>query len=180
MNRLFVYLFAVVFILQSCVVTTTAKVVGAAANIGYKTVKGTVKGIGRAVDKAKGKIDPENLDGNWKIVGSYDGSYEEFLTDGEDKGIIENSLCAQTEIEFNAKRKKFKQAHCAGEDEDWIDYKLKYGKNPISKERENFIQYNGSNVITVINANRKTLILEGNLMLGRGSNGNKLYFLEKD
>jgi hypothetical protein len=52
-----------VVILQSCVVSTAAKVVKGVAKVGYKTVKGTVKGVSWAVSKANGKIDEDRIDG---------------------------------------------------------------------------------------------------------------------
>lgn len=69
------------FILESCVVSTAGKVVKTVATAGYKVVKGTVKGISWTVSKAKGKIDPDRLDGTWKIVGVYKGTYEDFEND---------------------------------------------------------------------------------------------------
>ena len=73
-----VLLASALFILHSCVVRTATKVVSGAVNLGYKAVKGTVNGISWAVSKAKGKIDEDRIDGTWKIVGVYKGSFEDF------------------------------------------------------------------------------------------------------
>ena len=71
------------FILTSCVVGAVAKVVTTTAKIGISAVKGTVKGISWAVKKAEGKIDDDRLDGTWKVVGVYNGSYEQFAQDSD-------------------------------------------------------------------------------------------------
>ena len=69
------------FFLTSCVVAAAAKVVTTAAKIGISAVKGTVKGVSWAVKKAEGKIDEDRLNGTWKVVGVYNGTYEQFSQD---------------------------------------------------------------------------------------------------
>ena len=59
--RKFIVLISAAVLLQSCVVSTAAKVVKGVATVGYKAVKGTVKGISWTVSKAKGKIDEDRL-----------------------------------------------------------------------------------------------------------------------
>lgn len=66
-----VFIISAAFLLNSCVVSTAAKVVKGAVNVSYKAVKGTVNGISWAVSKAKGKIDEDRIDGTWKVVGVY-------------------------------------------------------------------------------------------------------------
>jgi PBP1b-binding outer membrane lipoprotein LpoB len=48
-----VFIISAAFLLNSCVVSTAAKVVKGAVNVSYKAVKGTVNGISWAVSKAK-------------------------------------------------------------------------------------------------------------------------------
>ncbi|MFP3833014.1 hypothetical protein [Chryseobacterium sp. SIMBA_028] len=166
--------------LHSCVVRTATKVVSGAVSIGYKAVKGTVNGISWAVSKAKGKIDEDRLDGTWKVVGVYRGSFEDFSKDQNPDGSF-TSDCTESfdQIIFKANKSKFKPVHCSSDKEDWVKYSLEFGKNPITKEKENYIEYNSNNYISVIDVNSKTMVLEGNLMPKMAFSGAKLYLLEK-
>lgn len=169
-----------VLVLSSCVVRTATKVVSGAVNLSYKAVKGTVNGISWAVSKAKGKIDEDRLDGTWKVVGVYKGSFEDFSKDQNPDGSF-TSDCTEgfDQIIFKAKKSKFKPVHCSSDKEDWVKYSLEFGKNPVTKEKENYIEYKPSNYISVIDVNNKTMILEGNLMPKLAFSGAKLYLLEK-
>ena len=89
-----VILASVALILNSCVVSTAAKVVKGAVNVSYKAVKGTVNGISWAVSKAKGKIDEDRVDGTWKVVGAYKGSFEDFTNDQNPESSF-TSDCAE-------------------------------------------------------------------------------------
>ncbi|MHA6728341.1 hypothetical protein ACX3PU_09805 [Chryseobacterium sp. A301] len=168
------------FTLTSCIVSTAVGVVKTAAKVGYKVVKGTVNGVSWAVKKAQGKIDEDRLDGKWKIVGLYNGSYDTFASDENPDNTYKNSCIGSEEIfEFKTKRSKFKPAHCKSQDEEWVSYKYKYGKNPQSSEKENYIEYNSRNYISVIDVTNKTLVLEGTLNLGDSFGGKQLIMLEK-
>lgn len=178
-NKLFT-LVLLSFFLSSCVVSTAAKVVKTTAKIGYSAVKGTVKGVGWAVSKAKGKIDEDRMNGTWKIVGIYNGTFEEFENDSDPDNNF-TSECAQgfEQIVFKAKKSKFKPVHCSSDKEDWIKYKYKYGKNPQSNERENYFEYHSNRYITLVDVTSKTMVLEGNLVPSFAFSGAKLYLLEK-
>lgn len=171
---------AVVFTLQSCIVSTATKAVKGVAKVGYKAVKGTVKGVSWAVSKANGKIDKDRIDGTWKVVGVYNGSFENFSNDPNSDSSY-NSDCTEgfDQIIFNSKKSKFKPVHCSTEKEDWQKYDFEFGKNPLTKEKENYIEYNSNNYISLIDVNSKTMILEGNLMPKLAFSGGKLYLLEK-
>lgn len=175
-----ILLASVVFVLHSCVVRTATKVVSGAVSLSYKAVKGTVNGISWAVSKAKGKIDEDRVDGTWKVVGVYRGSFEDFSKDQNPDGSF-TSECTEgfDQIVFKAKKSKFKPVHCSTQDEDWVKYSMEFGKNPSTKEKENYIEYNSNNYISVIDVNNKTMVLEGNLMPKLGFSGAKLYLLEK-
>ncbi|SHG54569.1 hypothetical protein SAMN05421866_0783 [Chryseobacterium oranimense] len=175
-----IFLLSAVLVLNSCVVRTATKVVTGVAKVGYKAVKGTVNGISWAVSKAKGKIDEDRVDGTWKVVGVYKGSFEEFSNDQNPESSF-TSDCADgyDQIVFKAKKSKFKPVHCSSGDEDWVKYSMEFGKNPATKEKENYIEYNSNNYISVIDVNNKTMVLEGNLMPKLAFSGAKLYLLEK-
>lgn len=167
-------------ILQSCVVSTAAKVVKGAAKVSYKAVKGTVKGVSWAVSKAKGKIDEDRVDGTWKVVGVYRGSFADFQNDQNPESSFESECSGGfDQMDFNAKRSKFKPVHCSTEVEDWVKYDFKFGKNPSTREKENYIEYNSGNYISVIDVSSQTMVLEGNLMPKLAFSGAKLYLLEK-
>lgn len=167
-------------ILTSCVVTTAAKVVKGVATAGYKVVKGTVNGVSWAVSKAKGKIDEDRIDGTWKIVGIYPGRFEDFEKDENPESNFTTS-CADgfEQIEFQTKKERFKPVHCSTEDEDWTDYKIKFGKHPITKEKVNYLTYNNQNYMTVVDVTNKTMVLEGNLVPSFNFSNNTLVLLEK-
>lgn len=168
------------FTLSSCLVNTAVGAVKTVAKAGYKVVKGTINGVSWAVSKAKGKIDKDKLDGKWKIVGVYNGSYDTFSNDENPENEYQSPCTIGAEIfEFNSKRSKFKALHCETEKPDWTDYDFKFGKNPQTGEKENYIRYNQRNYISVIDATNKTLVLEGNLDPSNPFAGKKLYMLEK-
>lgn len=169
------------FLLSSCVVSTAAKVVKTTAKIGVSAVKGTVKGISWSVKKANGKINENRLDGTWKVVGVYNGNYEQFSKDDQPESNF-NSSCESgyEQMVFNAKRERFKPVHCSSEKEPWTKYKYKFGRHPQTKSKENYIQYNGKKYLTIIDVSNKTLVLEGNLIPSNAFSGSKLYLLEKD
>ncbi|WP_419870397.1 hypothetical protein [Chryseobacterium sp. CT-SW4] len=176
-----IFLVSALFILNSCIVSTATKVVKGAVNVSYHAVKGTVNGISWAVSKAKGKIDEDKLDGTWKVVGVYKGSFEDFSNDQNPESSFTTD-CAEgsyDQIIFKAKKSRFKPVHCSSDKEDWVKYSLEFGKNPLTKEKENYIEYNSHNYISVIDANNKTMVLEGNLMPKLAFSGAKLYLLEK-
>jgi len=163
------FIISAAFLLNSCVVSTAAKVVKGAVNVSYKAVKGTVNGISWAVSKAKGKIDEDRIDGTWKVVGVYRGSFEDFTKDQNPESNFTSECTNDSfdQIIFNARKSK------------WQKYSMEFGKNPITKEKENYIEYNSNNYISVIDVNNKTMVLEGNLMPKLGFSGAKLYLLEK-
>ena len=179
MKKIILPIFALI-ILQSCIVSTAAKAVKGVAKIGYKAVKGTVKGVSWAVSKANGKIDKDRIDGTWKVVGIYHGSFADFSVDQNPESSF-NSECIDgfDQIIFNSKKSKFKPVHCSTEKESWQKYDFEFGKNPLTKEKENYIEFNSSNYISVIDINNKTMILEGSLMPKQAFSGGKLYLLEK-
>lgn len=166
--------------LTSCVVSTAAKIVTTTAKIGYSAVKGTVKGVSWAVKKAEGKIDEDRIDGTWKIVGVYNGSYEQFTQDQNPENTFK-SECAENldVIEFNTNRNKFRPVHCETAKEDWIKYKIEFGKNPLTKNKENYFKYNSSNYISIIDVTSKTMVLEGKLMQQYAFSGGQLFLFEK-
>ena len=176
----YLFLLFAIFILNSCVVATAAKVVTGAAKLGFKAVKGTVKGVSWAVSKAAGKIDEDRIDGTWKVVGVYKGSYDDFEKDQNPESTF-SSACTEgyDQIVFKSNRNKFKPVHCSSAEEEWVKYKMKFGKNPSSREKENYLEYNSNSYISVIDATSKTMVLEGNLMPQLAFSRATLFLLEK-
>lgn len=175
-----IILIASLFILQSCIVSTAASVVKGAAKLAYKTVKATVNGISWVVKKAEGKINEDRLDGTWKVVGVYHGSFDDFQKDSNPTVIFQTE-CSEgfDQLEFKTKKSKFKPAHCSSEDQDWMKYKLKFGKNPLTREKENYLEYGNNSYISVIDVSNKTMVLEGNVLPKLYFSGAKLFMLEK-
>lgn len=168
------------FVFTSCIVSTAAKVVKTTAKIGYSAVKGTVKGVSWAVKKANGKIDEDRIDGKWKVVGVYNGTYEQFSQDANPENNFQTECAGGFDvIEFKSNREKFKPVHCSTAEEDWVKYQFDFGNNPQTKTKENYFKYNSSNYVTVIDVSNNTLVLEGNLMPKYAFSGGKLYMFEK-
>ncbi|MBF8457233.1 hypothetical protein IV494_08555 [Kaistella sp. G5-32] len=167
-------------VLNSCIVTTAAKAVTGVAKVGFKAVKGTVKGVSWAVGKAKGKIDEDRIDGTWKVVGVYRGSFEDFEKDQNPESTF-TTTCTEgfDQIEFNSRKSKFKPMHCSASEEDWVKYSFDFGKNPLNKERVNYITYNSTNYISVIDVSNTTMVLERNLMPKLNFSNATLFLLEK-
>jgi hypothetical protein len=166
--------------LSSCIVTTAAKIVTTTAKLGYSAVKGTVKGVSWAVQKADGKINEDKIDGVWKVVGVYNGTYDQFTQDANPANNYVNDCPSGLEvIEFKSNQNKLRPVHCESDDEDLIKYKFEFGRNPQTKNKENYLKYNSSNYISVIDVTSKTMVLEGNLMQKYALSGGKLYMFEK-
>lgn len=165
---------------QSCVVSTAAKAVKTVAKVSYGVVKGTVKGVSWAVSKAKGKIDEDKLNGTWKLVGIYHGTFEDYAKANQTNTSFQTN-CENEEmvISFKSKKSKFQPLHCIHQEENWVKYKQDFGKNPMTKEKENYITYNSKNYISIIDVNNKTLVLEGTLLNDALNSGHKLYLFEK-
>lgn len=179
MRKIFI-LIAMSLFLSSCVVSTAAKVVKTTAKVGVSAVKGTVKGVSWAVKKANGKIDEKRVDGTWEIIGVYNGTFADFEKDSDPDSSFSSECSSGTDqIIFKAKSSKFKPVHCSSEKESWVKYKFKFGKHPVTKDKENYLQYNSNNYITIIDVSNKTMVLEGNLMPKLAFGGGKLYLLEK-
>ncbi|SEW05313.1 hypothetical protein SAMN05421765_2022 [Kaistella antarctica] len=175
-----VLLLALSFVLTSCIISTAAKIVTTTAKIGIGAVKGTVKGVSWAVRKAEGKINENLLNGTWKVVGVYNGSFDQYAQDADPANNFTPECGDSMEvIEFKSKRGKFLPIHCQTEKVDWIKYKFDFGRNPQTKNKENYFKYNSSNYISIIDVNSKTMVLEGNLMQNYALTGGKLYLFEK-
>ncbi|WP_322969718.1 hypothetical protein [Faecalibacter sp. LW9] len=179
MKKLLVVLTMGIF-LQACIVSTATKAVTTVAKASIGVVKGTVKGVSWAVSKANGKIDKDRLNGTWKLVGIYNGSFEEYSNERQ-PNVSFQSFCNETEsiLIFKSKKDKFQPLHCADSKENWIKYKFDFGKNPSTREKENYIEYNGKNYITIIDVSNKNLVLEGYLINNDIHSGKKLYLFEK-
>ncbi|WP_090078651.1 hypothetical protein [Halpernia frigidisoli] len=171
---------ALAFLLSSCIVSTAAKIVTTTAKIGYSAVKGTVKGVSWAVQKADGKINEDRIDGVWKVVAVYNGSYEQFAQDANPENNYVNECADGLEvIEFKSNREKFRPVHCESAEEELVKYKYDFGKNPLTKNKENYLKYNSSNYISIIDVTSTTMVLEGNLIPKYAFSGGKLYLFEK-
>ena len=176
----YIFLIGSVFILQSCVVSTAAKAVKTVAKVGYGVVKGTVNGVSWTINKAKGKIDEDRLDGNWKLVGVYNGTYDQFSNDKNAITNHKNSCTNELElISFKSNKSKFKSLYCESQKVDWEKYDLKFGKSPISTEKENYIVYNSNKYLSIIDVTNKSLVIEAIGFNDLTVNKKQLYFFEK-
>ncbi|MBF0596048.1 hypothetical protein [Faecalibacter rhinopitheci] len=179
MKKVF-YLLLSFIVLQSCVVSTAANAVKTVAKVSYGVVKGTVKAVSWTVSKAKGKISEDKLNGSWKLVGIYNGSFKDYNNDKQ-ANVAYNSNCNEEidVMEFKSKKSKFKTIHCDSQKVNWEKYKLEFGKNPLTKEKENYISYGSKKYISVIDVTNKTMALEGNNLYSYNTSGTQLYLFEK-
>lgn len=176
----FILLLLMSFTLSSCVVSTATKVVKTTTKVATKAVKGTVKGVSWAVKKAEGKIDENRLNGDWKLVGVYKGSYVDILKNDESEDLYENACVSGDEIiSFKSKKEKWQTIHCASDKVSWEKYKFEFGKNPTTKDRENYLTFDKKTHVSIIDVNHKHLILEGDLLPTYALKGGKVYLFEK-
>ena len=175
----FIIILAAGFCLQSCVVNTAAKAVTAVAKAGYGVVKGTVKGISWTVNKAKGKIDEDRLDGDWKLVGIYDGPLAEYEREKNPNTSFE-ATCANenTLLSFKTKKSKLKQLYCAKEKVDFEKYKFQFGRNSATGDKENYITFANKN-LTIVDVSNKNLVLEGVGFYDLTKSNRQVYLFEK-
>lgn len=168
------------FSLTSCVVSTATKVVKTTTKVATKAVKGTVKGASWAVKKAEGKIDENRLNGDWKLVGVYKGDYADILKHKESEDLYQNSCSGQAElVVFKINKDKWQSLHCGNEKVSWEKIKFNFGKNPTSREKENYLTLGKDNHISIIDVSHKNLILEGNLDASYSLSGGKVYLFER-
>lgn len=168
---------SILFVLNSCIVSTAAKVATTGVKAATGIVKGTVKGVAWTVKKAEGKINENRLDGRWRVVGVYRGSYD--ALPGEPENVMNNNCPGGEIVEFNAKKSRYKPAHCSSDRIDWENYKFRFGKNPSTRHRENYLELGKGNYVSIVNVDGQNLILEGNLIPAYGLPGGNVYLLEK-
>ncbi|MFA5619774.1 MAG: hypothetical protein WDA08_05655 [Weeksellaceae bacterium] len=171
---------SMLFLLSSCVVSAVGKVASTAVKATVGIVKGTVKGVSWAVSKAEGEISEKRIDGTWKVVGVYNGTYEEFIKDGDADNQFENH-CGNEDVEitFKTNRSRFQPFHCSNEKEDWVKYKFKFGKNPQTKEKENHLRYGNNQTISIIDVTSKTMVIESEQTFGNSFPKRRMYLLEQ-
>ncbi len=168
--------FGALFFLSSCIVSTATKVVSTSVKAATGVVSGTVKGIGWAVKKAEGKINEDLLDGRWQLVGVYSGSYDALP---QDPVNLLNTGCAKEITEFKSRKEKYRPVFCDGSKMDWQKYDFSFGKNPSTRERENYLELNKNNYVTIINVDSQNLILQGNFSPTYSLQGGTIYLLKK-
>lgn len=168
----------ILILLKSCIVSTATKVVTTAGKVAVGAVKTTVKGINWTIKKANGKINEDRLNGKWKIVGYYKGSFEEFSTQSNPVNYF-NCNTGEEIYEFKMSREKFYHYPCGNSEP--IKYKLEYSfeKNPESGNKENMITY-GPSYFTVIDVTNDNLALEGYFVEEGGRKVKSICLLEKD
>ncbi len=167
-----------IFLLQSCIVSTAAKVVKTAGKVAVGAVKTTVHTIDWTVKKANGKINEDRLDGQWKVVGLYKGSFNEFESQENPANLYEGCSSGEEIYEFKAKRNKFTQYSCGDSDPATFKYTYSWEKDPLTGEKENMISY-GPGYFNIINVDNKHLVLEGYFLNESGSKVRSICFLDK-
>lgn len=157
-------------LLQSCIVSTAAKVVKTAGKVAVGTVKGAVNVIDWSVKKANGKINEDRLDGKWKVVGLYKGSFAEYENQQSPANLYQGCNAGDEVYEFDTSKSKFTQYSCGVADPATYKYVYSWEKDPTTGEKENMISY-GPGYFNVINVESKHLALEGFFL---GENGTKV------
>ena len=134
-----VFIISAAFLLNSCVVSTAAKGGKRGGKCKLQSSrKGTVNGISWAVSKAKGKIDEDRIDGTWKVVGVYRGSFEDFTKIRIRKATLHLNVQTIALIRLfsipenqNSNRCTAVRIKKSGRNTLWS-----LGKNPITKEKK--------------------------------------------
>ncbi len=164
-------------LLTSCIVSTAAKVVKTAGKVAVGTVKTAAKGAGWAYQKANGKINENRLNGKWKVVALYKGTFDEFSVNENPVNLL-NCSNGNEIYEFKMKKEKLFHYDCGSSDA--VKYKLKYSfeKNSETRSHENMITY-GPGYFTVINVTNDNLVLEGYFVEDSGSKVKSICLLEQ-
>lgn len=164
-------------VLNSCIVATATKVVTTAGKVAVGAVTSTVKGISWSIKKANGKINEDRLNGKWKIVGYYKGSFEEFSAQKEPVNYF-TCLDGMEIYEFKMSKEKFYLYPCGSTES--IKYKLEYSfqRNPESGNKENMITY-GPSYFTIIDVTSDHLALEGYFINENGRKVKSICVLDK-
>jgi len=168
----------VAVLMQSCVVSTAAKVVKTAGKVAVGAVKTTVHTIDWTVKKANGKINEDRLDGKWKVAALYKGSFEDYENSKNPENLYQGCSEGQEVYEFKAKKSKFTQYSCGVADPSTFKYTYSWEKDPTTGEKENMVSY-GPGYFNVINADSKHLVLEGYFLDEGGTKVRSTCFLEK-
>lgn len=176
--RKIIVLISVFCLLQSCVVSTAAKVVKTAGKVAVGAVKTTVNTIDWTVKKANGKINEDRLDGKWEVVGLFKGSYQDFERTTDPINIYESCGDGIELYEFNSKRSKFIQYSCGNVEPSSFKYKYSWAKDPLTGEKENMISY-GPGYFNVINVDRQHLVLEGYFLEENATKVRSIALLDK-
>jgi len=177
MKKIF-FLILIHFILHSCIVATTAtKVVSTAGKLAVGAVKTTVNGVNWTIQKANGKINENSLNGKWKVIGFYKGSFNEFSVQNNPTNYYTCDVGIEI-FEFRMNREKFYHYPCGIHDP--LQYKLKYSfeKNPETGDKENMITY-GPSYFTIIDVTSDHLVLEGYFVNENGRMVKSIGLLDK-
>lgn len=177
MKKIF-FLILINFIFHSCIVATTAtKVVSTAGKLAVGAVKTTVNGVNWTIQKANGKINENSLNGKWKVIGFYKGSFNEFSVQNNPINFFTCDMGIEI-FDFKMKKEKFYHYPCGTDDP--LQYKLKYSfeKNPETGDKENMITY-GPSYFTIIDVDNQHLTLEGYFINIEGSKVKSIALFEK-
>lgn len=165
------------FAVTSCIVSTATKVVTTAGKVAIGAVKATVNGIDWAITKANGKIDDSRLNGKWKVVGLFKGSFDEFSAQNNHNNYV-NCIEGNELYEFKVKKEKFIHYNCGSTVPMEYKYKFSFEKNPETRTKENMITY-GPSYFSVLDVTKKTLALEGYFVEENGTKVKSICLLEK-
>ena len=164
-------------VLSSCIVSTAAKVVKTTAKVAVGTVKVAAKGTGWVIQKANGKINEDRLNGKWKVVGFYRGTFDEFSATENPENLF--TCTSGDEIyEFKMNKEKMWHYDCGSSDGQKFKIKYSFEKNDETKSKENMVTY-GPGYFTIINVTGDTLVLEGYFAQDNGNKIKSICTLEK-
>ena len=164
-------------VLSSCIVSTAAKVVKTAGKVAVGTVKVAAKGTGWVIQKANGKINEDRLNGKWKVVGFYKGTFDEYSA-SENPANLFSCATGDEVYEFKMNKEKMWHYNCGSSDAEKFKIKYSFEKNDETKERENMVTY-GPGYFTIINVTGDRLVLEGYFAEEGGNKIKSICTLEK-
>lgn len=158
----FVLFIGAMLTLQSC---SASKFMEKSANIFEKGLFGALSGMTWATEKVMGKINPERLEGEWKLEAVYEGTYDEFVKATKGNKTLENkkqTICDGQELvwKFDTKN-NLRSYKCGDKQEESRKYKYEFDIEEDSGKFENIIYNSDYDYVVVKSINKKGLVLEG-------------------
>lgn len=150
---------AICFVAISSVACSPTKFMEKSSNIFLKGVELTLKGTDWIFMKASGKINPDKLEGEWELIGTYQGTFDDFVKAQKEGEKLKNvyKSCKNEQaiiVKFDTKNGII-QNKCGNEVYTTRNYKYQFQEDINTKKYENFIFTGLDDYFTVMSISNK-------------------------